>query len=98
MCRRRSGGGGGGGGSEATLRKVCFLSSGWPELWPVGRLQNPSSFFFFFFRSLFSVFFFFFTKTIFLTERKKVKKKVADGSNDILARPLHRKLPFLRMA
>ena len=51
---------------------------------------------------VFFVPFFFFsfslTQMIFLTERKKLKKKVADGSNDILTRPLHRKLAFLRMA
>ena len=31
-------------------KKVCFLSSGWPKLWPVGRPQNLffSPFFFFF--------------------------------------------------
>ena len=24
----------------ATLKKKCFLYSGWPKLWPVGRPQN----------------------------------------------------------
>ena len=35
-------------GSQTTLKKVCFLSSGWPKLWPVGRPQYLlfSSFFF----------------------------------------------------
>ena len=36
---------------KATLKKVCFLSSGWPKLWPLGRPQ-------FFF--LFLHYFFFF--------------------------------------
>ena len=30
------------------LKKNCFLSSGWPKLWPVGQPQSFFSFFFFF--------------------------------------------------
>ena len=26
-------------GNKATLKKVCFMSSRWPKLWPVGRPQ-----------------------------------------------------------
>ena len=54
------------------LKKVCFLCSGWPKLWPVGRPQNY----------FFSVFFFFWggggggvRKWWNLDKKKKWKKK-----------------------
>ena len=34
---------------QATLKKMCFLSSGRPKLWPVGRLENLLFFFYVFF-------------------------------------------------
>ena len=39
--------------TQATLKKkVCFLSSGWPKLWPVGRPQKKNVFLFFFVKKM----------------------------------------------
>ena len=46
-------------------KKVCFLSSGWPKLWPVWRLQNP----------FFPLFSFGGKKIVKMTIKEKKKKK-----------------------
>ena len=37
--------GGGGLPYRPPLKKVCFLTSGWPKLWPVGPLDQKQTFF-----------------------------------------------------
>ena len=50
------------------FKKVCFLSSGWPKLWPVGRPQYL---------------FFFFGKKILIFKKKKRGKKGQNEKKEV---------------
>ena len=64
--------------------KVCFLSSGWPKLWPVGRPQNL----------FFFPFFFFLERNLSNFLGKKIPPKMSPVAKKIPTRPVDRKQPF----
>ena len=63
-------------GGHDTLKgpplKVCFLSSGWPKVWPVGRTQYLFFFLFFFGKKIVRIIL---KKTICKNEKRKVHNR-----------------------